>query len=128
MNLAALIATLVVTLSPVNNNRGPILYSVYDNEEAWNKQDRPRLEGAVPSQEGEVGIQLTLAPGTYAFTAFHDENSNGNLDTNFLGMPKEFFGISNITRTLWSQPAWDEVKFDIAEGEPRELKILLKLQ
>jgi uncharacterized protein (DUF2141 family) len=27
--------------------------------------------------------------GTYAIAVFHDENSNGKLDTNFMGMPSE---------------------------------------
>jgi uncharacterized protein (DUF2141 family) len=27
--------------------------------------------------------------GTYAISVFHDENSNGKLDTNFMGIPRE---------------------------------------
>jgi uncharacterized protein (DUF2141 family) len=128
MNIAAAVATLVVTLAPVENAKGPILYSVYDNEQSWTKQEKSRLDGSVAAMKGQVRIELSLAPGTYAFTAFHDENSNGKLDTNFLGFPKEYFGISNIARTLWSQPAWDEVKFDLVEGQTKDLQLLMKLQ
>jgi uncharacterized protein (DUF2141 family) len=128
MLVPALLANLVVTLSPINNNHGPILYSVYDNEESWSKQDDALVDGSVPSVEGEVTIQLTLQPGTYAFACFHDENSNGRLDTNILGFPTEYFGISNITRKLWSQPQWSEVKFDIAPDQVVDLHVLMKLQ
>jgi uncharacterized protein (DUF2141 family) len=30
-----------------------------------------------------------ILSGTYAITILHDENGNKNMDTNFLGLPKE---------------------------------------
>jgi len=36
-----------------------------------------------------------VAAGTYAVSAFHDENSNGKLDRNFMGIPREGVGASN---------------------------------
>jgi uncharacterized protein (DUF2141 family) len=39
-----------------------------------------------------------IPPGTYALAVIHDENMNGKLDTNFLGMPKEGYGFSNGQR------------------------------
>jgi len=36
-----------------------------------------------------------IPPGTYAIACYHDENDNGKLDTNFLGIPKEGTGASN---------------------------------
>ena len=39
-----------------------------------------------------------IPPGTYALAVIHDENMNGKLDTNFLGVPKEGYGFSNGQR------------------------------
>jgi uncharacterized protein (DUF2141 family) len=36
-----------------------------------------------------------VTPGTYAISVFHDENSNGKLDTNLLGIPREGVSASN---------------------------------
>src|ERR1700720_3661200 len=36
-----------------------------------------------------------IAVGDYAVSVFHDENANGKLDRNLLGMPKEGVGASN---------------------------------
>ncbi len=36
-----------------------------------------------------------IAPGTYALAVIHDENMNGKLDTNWLGVPTEGYGFSN---------------------------------
>jgi uncharacterized protein (DUF2141 family) len=37
-----------------------------------------------------------VTPGDYAISVFHDENSNGKLDRNFMGMPKEGVGIKRL--------------------------------
>lgn len=36
-----------------------------------------------------------IPPGTYAMAVIHDENMNGKLDTNWLGIPTEGYGFSN---------------------------------
>ncbi len=37
-----------------------------------------------------------IPPGTYALAVIHDENMNGKLDTNFLGVPKEGYGFQTM--------------------------------
>ena len=41
-----------------------------------------------------------IPPGTYALAVIHDENMNGKLDTNWLGIPKEGYGFSNDVKAL----------------------------
>jgi len=41
------------------------------------------------------GLFPGVAPGRYAVSVFHDENSNGKMDTNFIGIPREGVGASN---------------------------------
>jgi uncharacterized protein (DUF2141 family) len=38
-----------------------------------------------------------LAPGRYAVAAFHDEDGNGKVKTNLIGIPREPVGVSNNT-------------------------------
>lgn len=45
-----------------------------------------------------------LPPGTYALAVYHDENGNGRLDTNFLGIPTERYGFSNDARAMMFFP------------------------
>ena len=44
---------------------------------------------------GSYKQSFEIPPGTYAVKIHIDENENGELDTNFLGIPKEQYGISN---------------------------------
>ena len=45
--------------------------------------------------KGQYQRSFDIPPGTYAVKLHIDENENGELDTNFLGIPKEQYGISN---------------------------------
>jgi uncharacterized protein (DUF2141 family) len=45
--------------------------------------------------KGSYQRSFDIPPGTYAVKFHIDENENGKLDTNFLGIPKEQYGISN---------------------------------
>lgn len=55
-----------------------------------------------------------LPAGTYALAVFHDENGNGKLDTNLLGMPAEGVGTSNNRRPFIGPPTWGGSKFVVA--------------
>ena len=49
-----------------------------------------------PAKAGTMRFVVQdLAPGRYALSAFHDENDNGELDTNLLGIPSEGYGFGN---------------------------------
>jgi uncharacterized protein (DUF2141 family) len=54
--------------------------------------------------------------GTYAVAFIHDENENGKLDTNFLGIPSEGVGASNDAKSTFGKPSWDDAKFEHALG------------
>jgi uncharacterized protein (DUF2141 family) len=65
-----------------------------------------------------------LRPGTYAISVFHDENSNGKLDTNFLGIPKEGVGASNDAKGHFGPPKFADAAFQFPGGH-LELKIAM---
>lgn len=50
--------------------------------------------------------------GRYALMVIHDENGNGTLDTNLVGMPVEGYGFSNNPRVM-RKPTFDEAAFDV---------------
>jgi len=57
--------------------------------------------------------------GTYGLSAFHDQNENGKLDTNFLGMPIEDYCASNNARGVFGPPSFDDAKFGFRGGTKR---------
>ena len=62
--------------------------------------------------------------GTYALAVVHDENMNGKLDTNLLGVPKEGYGFSNDAKALFGAPSFSAASFPY-DGQNQELTISL---
>nr|MBS0021906.1 DUF2141 domain-containing protein [Gammaproteobacteria bacterium] len=67
---------------------------------------------------------LDIPPGTYAIVAIHDENMNGKLETNWLGIPTEGYGFSNDPRALLGAPSFSAASFQY-DGQNLELTISL---
>ena len=65
-----------------------------------------------------------IPPGTYALVAIHDENMNGKLDTNLLGIPTEGYGFSNDVKALLGAPSFSAASFQY-NGETLDLTISL---
>lgn len=69
----------------------------------------------VKAAEGEITAVFEDVPaGTYAVSVIHDSNENGELDSNFFGMPKEGFGFSNDAMGTFGPPSFDKAKFTIS--------------
>jgi len=57
-----------------------------------------------------------IPPGTYALAVIHDENMNGKLDTNWVGIPKEGYGFSNDVKALLGVPPFSAASFQYDGG------------
>ena len=54
----------------------------------------------------------------------HDENDNGKLDTNFMGIPVEGYGFSNNPQVM-RRAFFSEAKFDVT-GAPTAIVVRLR--
>ena len=52
-----------------------------------------------------------IPKGRYALAVIHDENMNGKLDANWLGIPTEGYGFSNDAKAVFSAPSFDAASF-----------------
>lgn len=68
-----------------------------------------------------------IPPGTYAMVVVHDENMNGELDTNWLGIPKEGYGFSNYVNALQGAPSFSAASF-LYDGRDIEMTMSLNYQ
>jgi len=54
-----------------------------------------------------------LPPGKYVVTSYVDNNRNGRLDKNFLGIPQEKYGFSNDARSRFGPPDFADAEFEV---------------
>ena len=67
-----------------------------------------------------------VEPGNYAIAVVHDENGNGKLDKNFVGVPSEGYGVSNNKTYALSAPKWNESTFTLGTNESKTLQVKLR--
>lgn len=67
---------------------------------------------------------LDIPQGTYALAVVHDENMDGKLATNWLGIPKEGYGFSNNAKALLSAPSYGAASFPY-DGQNLDMTIRL---
>ncbi|MEZ5503217.1 MAG: DUF2141 domain-containing protein [Halioglobus sp.] len=111
---------LVVEIAGLKDATGDVYIAVYDSDATW-LGDEPVLQKKVPIVEGLDGdlvrTELHLPLGEYAMSAFHDKNGNGEMDTNFIGMPREPIAISNNAQGQFGPPAYEDARFSLG-AEP----------
>lgn len=54
-----------------------------------------------------------LPAGRYAVAAFHDENGNGELDSNLLGLPVEGYGFANDATGVMGPPPFSAASVEV---------------
>lgn len=66
-----------------------------------------------------------IAPGTYALAVIHDENRDGELQSNWMGVPKEGYGFSNDAKGSLGPPSFEAASFSY---NGQSLKMTIALQ
>lgn len=98
--VAATVATaqnrhqLTIVVDNVDSAAGRVMVGIYNKERGAFEQES-RYDGqAKPAVKGRVTFIFELPEGSYAVGAYHDQNNNGVLDKNWIGIPKEPYAMS----------------------------------
>ena len=110
--------TTQVTISGIRSGNGQILINVFKDNATYDKEKPVKTfvfdkKGLV---DGKLVVPCPLEPGVYGLTLVDDENSNGKIDKNLMGMPKEGFGFSNFFMEKMKKPAFDDFKVDLSSA------------
>ena len=113
-----------VGISGLRNDKGQVLCALFSSAEAFpTKADKAVARLTAKIAERQAVCDFTgIAPGTYAVSVVHDENSNGKLDRNFIGMPRAGVGASNDAKGHMGPPKFSAASFRY-EGGRLELRI-----
>jgi uncharacterized protein (DUF2141 family) len=119
--------TVVVNVGTLRNQAGGVVCGLHSSNAGFPESS----PGMVTIRTRPSGAVATCAfrdvpPGTYAVSVFHDENGNGKLDKNFVGVPSEGYGVSNNHTSAMSAPKWADAVFVVEPGKNKGLAIALR--
>lgn len=106
-----------VTIAGLRNGRGVVRCALFRGPDGFPKDiSKAYRHETVNITERTAACDFDgLAPGRYAVAVFHDENENGKLDTNLIGMPKEPVGVSNNAKAHFGPPRFEDAAFPVGE-------------
>ena len=110
---------LTVNISGFPSSEGFAMIALHNSEQSYQGEET----GALDKKKAQVVNQKTqvvfenLTFGSYGVSLYHDENANGKLDTNAMGIPKEAYGFSNNARGFFGKPSYKDVTFQMNMAE-----------
>lgn len=122
-------ATLTVRVTGARNTKGKIWVTVFQDAEGF-PDDRSKAvrQQSVDIDPNTMSAEVTfkdLPQGTFAVSVLHDENGNGKMDKNFVGIPKEGYGASNNPKKKKRAPTFDEAKFSLnSSGQTIQITLI----
>jgi uncharacterized protein (DUF2141 family) len=111
-----------IVFTDIKTSNGLLQFGIYKNEEDFKAEKPFKLIKVAKTklQNGKVETLIQLPPGLYGVSVLDDENTNGKMDYNFVGMPKEGFAFSNYYHSGLSRPVFNQFKFEV-RSEPLHL-------
>ena len=116
-----------VKIPNIKNTTGNIACGIFESPEGFPNKFLGSAKAIIIRKIQKTKAQCDFSdipPGTYAIAVIHDENMNGELDTNWLGVPMEGYGFSNTTIDEFGAPAFSAASFPY-DGQNIDLTIRL---
>lgn len=116
-----------VKIPNIENNTGTVACALFESPEGFPAEFLHSATHIVMMKIQDTKARcsfLDISPGTYALAVIHDENMDGKLNTNFLGVPTEGYGFSSGAEAGMSAPSFEAASFSYS-GQNLDLTIRL---
>ena len=121
---SSLAADITITVKGVRNAKGQIAALAFvDGKGFPDRVAAAKAQALVPARAGDVTLVLKNVPeGKVALTILHDEDRDGKLKRNLIGIPSE--GVGMTGKPLGNRaPRFDEAVVDIQGNQKREITL-----
>jgi uncharacterized protein (DUF2141 family) len=99
---------------------------MYRSEETWLKDGSAAYSTALEASSSEPHWRIDNLPhGRYAIAAYYDENRDGRLNRNTIGLPTEQYGFSNDAKGVFGPASWKDSSFEVSS---KTTEVVIELQ
>lgn len=110
---------IVVIVRNLRNDHGQLVGGLYEGPQTWlgenaSREDcHARIHGGVARCVFHASVT-----GRVAFAGLHDEDGDGEMDRDLVGIPSEGYAFSNDVREPFGPPSFDAASFSTTAGAP----------
>jgi uncharacterized protein (DUF2141 family) len=119
-----------IEIKELRNLKGKLSIVIFNSPEGFPEEDNKAYKWQILDLEKSAPLFLfkDLPVGEYAYAILHDEDKDGKMKKNLIGIPKEGFGFSNNYRPRVKNPSFEDASFQLKPGENRhELEMVYYL-
>ncbi|WP_299530692.1 DUF2141 domain-containing protein [Ulvibacterium sp.] len=108
---------IVVNLTEIESTKGEIVFMLFAEEEGFPREPSKAFKkGVITDFNTTASYTFANVPyGVYAISVFQDKDRDGEIKSNFIGMPKEPVGASNMTKM--GKPSFKKCSFQHNNGK-----------
>lgn len=116
---------LTVTVSGISPVKGDLYLALHNRPQYFNVPDSAFMKAVIKIDAASETYNFDNVPaGKYALAVYQDENLNGKLDANELGMPKEGYALSGKSGP--GRPKFDESAFNLSGDQTMNLTMIYR--
>lgn len=98
---------LEIEITSLRNNKGNVMMQLFDSTE------KVLVSQMNTIKDNSCKFLLDVPRGEYAVRYYHDENTNGKMETNLVGKPVEGYGFSNNVTGKFGPPPFKKWLFAV---------------
>ena len=110
---------LIINISGFSSSDGFAMVALHNSEESYQGGEASAVAKTkimVVDRKAQV-VFTNLPYGWYGVSLYHDENGNGQMDKNAMGIPKEAYGFSNNAKGFFGRPDFKYIMFQLNSTE-----------
>ena len=117
--------SVTITIENIKGKNGTIQIAVFNKSESFPKVGGEYKLMQYKVSDGQSQFKIKDLPdGQYAIAIHHDENSDGKMNTNFLGIPKEGYAFSKNFKPKLSAPKFSDCAIIIDRDQKMTVNLI----
>ena len=116
-----------VKILDIKNSAGVVACALFETSEGFPTEFLHSATNIIMTKVQDTQARcdfVDISPGTYALVVIHDENMDGKLGTNWMGVHTEGYGFSDDAKASMSAPSFEAARFQYDE---RNLDLTISL-
>jgi len=120
------LAHVKIEIVDLRNTKGQLVFGVFKSADGFPTVEKKSVYWQVLKKfdSKKVTFEVDLPPGRYTGSVLHDENGDGVINYNLIGVPVEGYGVTNNPKPALRQATFDEAVFTVPpEGITKQISL-----